>query len=328
MIEFWTGALALTIFLYVLLDGFDLGVGMLLALVPNEKERRSMLGAISPVWDGNETWLVLTAAILFGIFPLAYATLLSAFYLPLLVMLAGLILRGVSFEFREQSLTRRGFWDGCFILGSAFASFVQGTAVGALVEGLPVEGGQYVGGPFGWCTPFALLCGVGLSLGYVLLGASWLAYKARREVQALAFRLLPGLLAAVLGFLAIAFIAALALHLRVMHRWLERPFLLAFPALGVIACVMMIQAIRHRRELVPFLSALVLFAAAFATLAVSFYPYMIPFSITVAEAAAPASSQAFFFWGAGVVVLPLTLIYTLVVYFVFRGKVSEEDGVY
>jgi cytochrome d ubiquinol oxidase subunit II len=147
-------------------------------------------------------------------------------------------------------------------------------------------------------------------------------------VQALAFRLLPGLLAGVLGFLVIAFIAALALHLRVMDRWLERPFLLAFPLVGVIACVMMIQAIRHRRELAPFLSALVLFAAAFATLAVSFYPYMIPFSITVAEAAAPASSQAFLFWGAGVVVLPLTLVYTLVVYFVFRGKVSEEDGAY
>jgi cytochrome d ubiquinol oxidase subunit II len=328
MIEFWTGALALTIFLYVLLDGFDLGVGMLLALAPDDRGRRSMLAAIAPVWDGNETWLVLTASILFGIFPLVYATLLSAFYLPLIVMLAGLILRGVSFEFREKSIRGRRFWDWCFILGSLVATFIQGMTVGALVEGLPIVDGHYVGGPFGWCSPFALLCGVGLCLGYALLGAGWLTYKTTHDVQALAFRLLPGLLMGVLAFLAIVFIVALLLHLRVMTRWLEQPLLFVFPLIGAIACWAMIGAIRRRRELVPFLCGLVVFAAAFGTLAVSFYPYMIPFSITVAEAAAPRSSQAFLFWGAGLVVLPITLVYTLVVYFVFKGKVAADDSSY
>jgi len=326
MIEFWTCALALTIFLYVVLDGFDLGVGMLLALVPDETGRRHMLASIAPVWDGNETWLVLNASILFGVFPLAYATLLSAFYLPLMVMLAGLILRGVSFEFRAKSTGARRFWDWCFILGSLVATFIQGTAVGALVQGLPIVDGQYTGGAFGWCSPFALLCGLGLCLGYALLGAGWLTYKTTHDVQAFAFRLLPWLLLSVLAFLLVIFIASLLLDLRVMNRWLERPILLIFPLAGAIACVVMMRAIRRRRELLPYLCGLVIFAAAFGTLAVSFYPYMIPFSITVAEAAAPHSSQSFLFWGAGLVVLPITLVYTTVVYFVFKGKVVSSSS--
>jgi len=328
MIEFWTGALALTIFLYVLLDGFDLGVGMLLALAPDEKRRRDMLAAIAPVWDGNETWLVLNAAILFGIFPLVYATLLSAFYLPLVVMLTGLILRGVSFEFRKNSIRSRRLWDFCFILGSLVAAFIQGMTVGALVKGLPIVDGSYVGGVFGWFSPFALLCGIGLCLGYALLGAGWLAYKTRGDVQVLAFRLLPQLLAGVLAFLVAAFTAALFLHLRVMDRWLEQPILFVFPLIGALACWVMVGAIWRRREFAPFLCGVTIFAAAFGTLAVSFYPYMIPFSITIAEAAAPRSSQTFLFWGAGLVVLPVTLAYTLVVYFLFRGKVAEDDSSY
>jgi cytochrome bd ubiquinol oxidase subunit II len=328
MIEYWTGALALMIFLYVVLDGFDLGVGMLLAFVPDEAGRRRMLGAISPVWDGNETWLVLTVSVLFGIYPLVYSVLLSAFYLPLIAMLCGLILRGVSFEFREKSLARRRFWDGCFIFGSIGASFIQGVAVGAIVQGLPTDAGRYVGGLFGWCSPFALLCGFGLCAGYALLGAGWLAYKGTNEVRDFGFRLLPRLLGAVLCFLVIAFISALMLHLRVMDRWLERPILWVFPVVGVLACIMMAHAIRRRSEALPFLCGLALFASAFCTLAVSFYPYMIPFSITIADAAAPHSSQAFLFWGAGLVVLPITLIYTVVVYAVFRGKVVDEDETY
>jgi len=328
MIEFWTGALALTIFLYVLLDGFDLGVGMLLALASDEKRRGDMLAAIAPVWDGNETWLVLNAAILFGIFPLVYATLLSAFYLPLIVMLTGLILRGVSFEFRKNSIRSRRLWDLCFILGSLVATFIQGMTVGALVEGLPIVDGRYVGGVFGWFSPFALLCGIGLCLGYALLGAGWLAYKTRGDVQVLAFRLLPQLLAGVLTFLVAAFVAALFLHLTVMNRWLEQPILFVFPLIGALACWVMVGAIRRRREFAPFLCGVTMFAAAFGTLAVSFYPYMIPFSITLAEAAAPRSSQTFLFWGAGLVVLPLTLAYTLVVYFLFSGKVAEDDSSY
>jgi cytochrome bd ubiquinol oxidase subunit II len=325
MIEFWTGALALTILLYVTLDGFDLGVGMLMPFVRDERQRRGMLAAIAPVWDGNETWLVLNATILFGAFPLTYAVLLSAFYLPLIVMLSALIFRGVAFEFRSRALGSRALWDSGFIAGSYGAAFIQGVAVGALVEGLPMQGVSYVGGAFGWLSPFALLCSVGLCLGYALMGAGWLTYKSQAEVQALAFRLLPGLLAAVMVFLLMAFVAALAIDLPAMHRWLDRPLLFVFPSVGAGACLVMLHAVRRRQELVPFIAALLIFAAAMGTLAVSFYPYMVPFAITTAQAAAPAASLSFMFWGAGVVVLPLTLAYTLVIYFVFKGKVDFDE---
>jgi cytochrome d ubiquinol oxidase subunit II len=324
MISFWTCALGLSILLYVTLDGFDLGVGMLFPFAPNETARRHMLAAISPVWDGNETWLVIAASILFGVFPLVYATLLSALYLPLMVMLAALIFRGLAFEFRYKSLRLRRFWDFGFAGGSFVAGFIQGTAVGSLVEGLAIQDGRYVGGPFGWVSPFALLCGLGLCLGYCLLGAGWLTYRTAEDVQSFAFRLLPRLMAAVLVFLAAVFALALALDLRVMHRWLEQPELALFPAIGVFACCIFFVAIRKHYPLVPFLCGLAIFAAAFGTLAVSFYPYMVPFSITIQEAAAPYQSLAFLFWGAGVFVLPITLVYTLIVYFVFKGKVDLD----
>ena len=324
MTEFWTGALALTIFLYVTLDGFDLGVGMLFPFVRGDAGRRHMLASIAPVWDGNETWLVLNGTILFGMFPVVYATLLSAFYLPLYVMLAALIFRGVAFEFREKGQAMRPVWDAGFVLGSYIATFMQGATVGALVHELPIANGHYVGGAFGWASPFALLCGVGLWLGYMLLGAGWLTYKTTADVQELAFRLLPKLLIGVLGFLVVAFISALWLHLRVMRLWLDRPALLVFPLVGALACWLLMWSVSHRRELLPFFSGVLIFAAAMGTLAVSFYPYMIPFSITVNEAAAPYASQAFLFWGAGLVVLPITLIYTLVVYFVFKGKAPAD----
>ena len=326
MITFWTCALGLTILLYVTLDGFDLGVGMLFPFAPNETARRHMLAAISPVWDGNETWLVISAAILFGAFPLVYATLLSALYLPLIVMLAALILRGVAFEFRSKSRGLRRLWDIGFAGGSFVASFVQGAAVGALVEGLAIQDGRYVGGPFGWLSPFSLLCGLGLCLGYSLLGAGWLTYKTAADVQALAFRLLPGLTISVLAFLAAAFGVALIIDLQVLRRWLEEPLMAVFPLIGVAACAVLCDAIRRRRQLVPFLCGTAIFAAAFGTLAVSFYPYMVPFSIRIADAVSPPDSLAFMFWGAGIVVLPITLIYTLVVYFVFKGKVDPGAG--
>jgi cytochrome bd ubiquinol oxidase subunit II len=324
MINFWTAALGLTILLYVTLDGFDLGVGMLFPFAPNETARRRLLAAISPVWDGNETWLVIAASILFGIFPLVYATLLSALYLPLLVMLAALIFRGLAFEFRYKSPRLRRFWDVGFAGGSFLAGFIQGTAVGALVEGLAIQDGRYVGGPFGWVSPFALLCGLGLCLGYCLLGAGWLTYKTAEDVQSFAFRLLPKLMVAVLVFLAVVFVLALALDLRVMHRWLQQPELALFPVVGVVACWIFFVAINKHYPLVPFLCGLAIFAAAFGTLAISFYPYMVPFSITIEQAAAPHQSLAFLFWGAGVLVLPITLVYTLVVYFIFKGKVDPD----
>ena len=229
MVAFWTAALALSILLYVLLDGFDLGVGMLFPFAPGEAGRRQMLASIAPVWDGNETWLVIAAAILFGAFPLVYSLLLSAFYLPLLVMLAGLILRGVAFEYRYKTERLRWLWDGGFVAGSYAAGFIQGATVGAVVQGLAVEGGRYAGGPLAWASPFALLCGFGLCIGYALVGSCWLARKTSGVLRGFAMRVLPRLVAALLIFLAVAFVHALLLNLAVLQRWIERPFLVLFP---------------------------------------------------------------------------------------------------
>jgi cytochrome d ubiquinol oxidase subunit II len=183
MVTFWVAALALSILLYVLLDGFDLGVGILFGLTRSETRRRVMLSAVSPIWDGNETWLVVTGVVLWGAFPVVYAMLLSAFYLPLLVMLAGLILRGVAFEFRNKAERARWICAWGFAGGSVAATFIQGMTVGALVEGLPIANGQYAGGDFGWLSPFAVLCGAGLCLGYALLGAGWLVNKYEGDVR-------------------------------------------------------------------------------------------------------------------------------------------------
>ena len=229
MVTFWVGILAVSVLLYVLLDGFDLGVGILFGRTGDEARRHAMLSAVAPIWDGNETWLVVAGVVLWGAFPVVYATLLSAFYLPLLLMLAGLILRGVAFEYRYKTERMRWIWDASFAGGSLVAAFIQGMTVGALVEGLSITNGQYTGGEFGWFSPFAVLCGIGLCIGYSLLGACWLVRKCEGDVREEAYRLIPYLSAGLLAFLVIVFVYALAENLRVMHRWLERPYLLVFP---------------------------------------------------------------------------------------------------
>jgi len=328
MVTFWVAVLAISILLYVLLDGFDLGVGILFGLTRSEARRRDMVSAVAPIWDGNETWLVVTGVILWGAFPVVYATLFSAFYLPLLLMLAGLILRGVAFEFRYKTERLRWVWDAAFAGGSFVAAFIQGLTVGALVEGLPIAAGRYTGGDFGWFSPFAVLCGIGLCLGYVLLGACWLVKKCEGEVRERAYRQIPYLSLGLLVFLLVVFGYALAENLRVMSRWLERPYLLVFPAVGVIAAIGLAASVQRRRDGVPFYMVALIFAAAFGTLTISFWPYMIPFSITIDEAAAPHSSLAFMFWGEGLFVFPLMLLYAVVNYSVFRGKVKPTAGHY
>jgi cytochrome d ubiquinol oxidase subunit II len=320
MVMFWTSLLAISILLYVLLDGADLGIGILFGLTQGEAKRRVMLKAISPIWDGNETWLVVTGVILWGAFPLVYATLLSAFYLPLFFILAGLILRGVAFEFRDKTQRMRWIWDLSFAGGSLIASFMQGTSVGALVEGLQVTDGQYSGGDFGWLTPFAALCGVGLCLGYALLGACWLVKKCDAEVRDRAHRQIRILAVCVLVFLVVVFVYALAEHLPILHRWIDRPYLFIFPAIGAIAAIVLALSILRQNDRWPFYTVAVIFVSAFGTLALSFWPYMIPFVITIDQAAAPQSSLMFIFWG-GVIVFPLMLLYTIVSYSVFRGKI-------
>ncbi|HTC10565.1 MAG TPA: cytochrome d ubiquinol oxidase subunit II [Acetobacteraceae bacterium] len=321
MIMYWVLLLAVSVLLYVLLDGFDLGVGMLFGLARGETQRGPMLSAVAPIWDGNETWLVVTGVILWGAFPIVYATLLSAFYLPLLVMLAGLILRGVAFEFRYKVERTRWLWDWSFIGGSFAATFIQGMTVGALVEGLPIQYGQYTGGDFGWLSPFAVLCGIGLCLGYALLGACWLVRKCEHEVRDFAWRQIPRLAGGVLIFLVAVFVYALAEHLQLMGRWIERPYLFVFPAIGAVASLVLVASVRRQNDGWPFIMVALIFVSAFGTLAISFWPYMIPFAITIDDAAAPHSSLAFMFWGEGIFIFPLLLVYTVVSYSVFRGKV-------
>jgi cytochrome bd ubiquinol oxidase subunit II len=323
VVLFWVFVLAISTLLYVLLDGFDLGIGILFGLTHKETRRRAMLSAVSPLWDGNETWLVVAGVVLWAAFPIVYATLFSAFYLPLLVMLAGLILRGVAFEFRYKTERLRWIWDAGFAGGSLLAAFIQGMTVGALVEGLPISNGHYIGGEFGWLSPFAVLCGVGLCLGYALLGACWLIKKCEADVRDAAYRLVPYLSVGLLVFLVMVFAYALAENLQVMGRWLERPYLLVFPVIGVAAAIVLAASIRHRRDGAPFYMVAVIFAVAFATLAISFWPYMIPFAITIEDAAAPHSSLAFMFWGEGLFVFPLMLLYTAISYGIFRGKVRS-----
>ena len=328
MVMFWTLLLVISILLYVLLDGFDLGIGMLFGVARGQARRDAMLRAVEPIWDGNETWLVVTGVILWGAFPAVYSMLLPAFYLPLLVMLAGLILRGVAFEYRHNAERSRWIWDWSFAGGSFAATFIQGVTVGALVEGLPIANGQYTGGEFGWFSPFAVLCGIGLCLGYALLGACWLVKKCEGEIHATAWQQIPYLAVSVLVFLVAVFIYALTEHLQLMDRWIDRPYLFVFPVIGAVAAVVLaLSVLRHLDEW-PFYMVALIFLSAFGTLAISFWPYMIPFVITIDQAAAPHSSLAFMFWGEGLFVFPLMLLYTAISYRVFRGKVKSTAGHY
>ena len=326
MTFFWVIALAVTILLYVLLDGFDLGVGMLFLFSRDELNRRRMLAAISPVWDGNETWLVLTGTILFGAFSRVFATALSALYLPVIVGICALILRGVAFEFRERATLSRGFWDAAFGVGSLVATFVQGAALGALATGLPLEEGRYTGGPFGWLSPVSVLCGVSLCLGYSLLGVGWLIKKCEGRLREAAYSLFPWLLGALLALLALIALKAQEDSLRILDRWVQYPSLLAVPIATALGAWVLLGGTWRRGDDRPFLAVTGIFAAAFAAIAISFWPYMLPYSVTISEAASPPESTWFMFWGAGLVALPLTLGYTLVVYHVFRGKLVESAG--
>lgn len=324
MTTFWVVALALTIVLYVLLDGFDLGVGILFLFNPSQADRRQMLAAISPVWDGNETWLVLTGTILFGAFSRVFALVLSALYLPVLIGICALILRGVAFEFRHNAKGSRALWDIAFSLGSFIAAFVQGAALGTLAQGLPIHHGQFIGGALFWASPFPLLCGLGLGGLYALLGCGWLIMKCSDPLHARYSRLMPVLLGivAVLGVLTVAY--AMITHVVIAERWHAHPALYVIPVLCLLAGLAGLGGLHKRNHSLPFLSLTLLIGLIFAGVALSFWPYMVPYSITISAAASPSLSTRFLFWGAGLVALPLTLLYTIVVYRVFRGKVADQ----
>lgn len=324
----WAALIAFAVLAYVVLDGFDLGVGILFHFVAEEKHRDDMMNSVAPVWDGNETWLVLGGGGLLAVFPLAYAVIMPALYVPIIVMLLGLIFRGVAFEFRWR--TRRGqfLWDWAFAGGSTVAAFAQGIALGALVQGIPVRNRAYAGGWWDWLTPFSLLTGVALVVGFALLGATWLVYKTEGELQGRAFTF-----ARVTGFGTIACIVAVSLwtpflNPAFMHRWFAWPQVLfagPVPLLVGLAALVLYRSLQARRELLPFLASLALFVLSYAGLGISFYPYIVPTSVTIWDAAAPPESLAFLIVGASVLI-PLILAYTAYSYWVFRGKVHTGGG--
>jgi cytochrome d ubiquinol oxidase subunit II len=285
-----------------------------------------MMDTIAPFWDGNETWLVVIGAGLFAAFPDVYAVFLGAFYLPVLLLLVGLIFRGIAFEFRFRSERMRRIWDGGFFLGSTLVAFVQGAAIGAMMRGIPVTNGQFAGTPFGWLHPFAILTGIGLVLGYALLGAGWLVLKSEGELRDWAHRRVVWLAAGVLVVLALAFTITFDYSVLARSDLQTRRWGLAFPAIGVLALAALAVGVhRKRHDAVPFAMTVLFFVAAFLSLGVMFWPYMIPYSITVGQAAAPDASLQFLFYG-GVVVLPVIAAYTIGVYWVFRGKVRKGYG--
>ena len=322
----WAFIIAFAVAAYVVMDGFDLGIGILFPTFRVGKERDQAMNAIAPVWDGNETWLVLGGGGLLAAFPLAYAIILPALYAPLTAMLLGLVFRGVAFEFRWRDPGHRRYWDAGFCFGSLVATFAQGVTLGALLQGIAVEGRAYAGGWWDWLTPFSLLTGASLAIGYALLGAGWLIWKTSGPLQADVRRL-----AHLLAPLLLVAIGAVSLHNLILlpqyaERWLVRPGLFVsvpMPLLVIGTGWALWRSIGRDRDWLPFLLTLVLFLLSMVGLAISIWPDVIPGRISIWQAAAPPSSQVFMLVGAAVLV-PIILAYTIWAYWVFRGKVGED----
>lgn len=324
----WAVLLAFAILMYVILDGFDLGVGILFPWGQDARERDTMMNSVAPVWDGNETWLVFGGGGLFAAFPLAYSVLMPALYVPVLTMLFALIFRGVAFEFRFKSQRSRGVWDGAFNFGSSLAAFAQGVILGAFIQGFEVSGGQYAGGVFDWLTPFSLLTGFALMCGYSLLGATWLIVKTTGPLQEWAYLAARWLLLIVLAWIGLVSVWTPFTEPAVAERWFSWPnllFLMPIPVITLAVAVALWRALDTRRELAPFALSVALFFLGFIGLAVSIWPYAVPRALTVDEAAAAAASQGFLLVGA-VILVPVILGYTAFTYRIFRGKVVEGTG--
>ena len=325
----WAVLICVALLAYVVLDGFDLGIGILFPMARKGEERDRMMNTVAPVWDGNETWLILGGGGLFAAFPLAYSVLLTAFYAPVIGMLLALVLRGVAFEFRfRHKGDGRNLWDAAFIGGSLVAALCQGIMVGAFVQGVHVENNVYAGGWFDWLTPFSVLCGVALVTGYALLGACWLVIKTDGDLQARMRGLQLPLGAATIGLIALVSIGTLFESPGVRARWFEAGstlFIWTIPALTAALSLAFFLAVRARREVPPFVLALGLFGACFAGLAASLYPNLIPPDISYRAAANADGSLSFMLVGA-LALLPVVLGYTGYSYWLFRGKVREGQG--
>jgi cytochrome d ubiquinol oxidase subunit II len=324
----WAALIGIAVAMYVILDGFDLGVGILFPAFRSDRQRDLMVNTVAPFWDGNETWLVLGGGGLWVAFPKAYAVLMPAMYLPVILMLLALVLRGVAFEFRTVARTSKEWWNRAFWLGSTFAAFFQGVILGGLIQGIKVENGEFAGGPLDWATPFAFVCGVGVVAGYALLGSTWLVMKTEGEVAERSRENAKRLIQAVLGFMGLVSIWTPLAFESIAARWFTLSnFLLLWPVPVVTAGLAWLtwRWLEGGREILPFFGSIGLFLLGYLGLVISWYPYLIPPSLTVWDTAAAPSSQMFVLVGV-LLLLPVILGYIGFVYYIFRGKVREGEG--
>lgn len=324
----WAGLIGFGVFMYVLMDGFDLGVGILFPFAPDDEGRDLMMNSVAPVWDANETWLVLGGTGLLAAFPLAYSVILPALYFPITLMLVALIFRGVAFEFRFKAKRSRRLWDQAFYWGSLLASVSQGIILGAFVQGFEVEGRDYVGGLLDWLTPFSIMTGFGLAGGYALIGCTWLIMKTEGALQDWVCSLARPLLLIVLGFIGLVSLWTPLTNENIAERWFSWPNIAVLSPVPIATLVLaygLDRAVRHRQDVWPFLFALGLFLLAYGGIAISLWPNLIPPDITIWEAASSQPTQLFLLIGT-LFVIPVILLYTAFSYYIFRGKVRADIG--
>jgi len=329
LVPIWTVILALSVFMYVLLDGFDLGLGILFPFAPDDRARDAMMASIAPVWDGNETWLVMGGLGMLTAFPVAFAIIFPALYFPVLAMLLGLVFRGVAFEFRASaSAGRRHWWDRAFFWGSLAATFAQGCVLGKFVLGFELNGRQYAGSTWDWLHPFVLAVGVGLVFGYVLLGATWLVMKTEGELQRWARAKARLASFGVLAFIVLVSVWTPFLHQHIAARWFSWPNMLFFSPVPLITALLALwlwRALARGGDVAPFIASMGLFMLCYLGLAISLFPYVVPHTLTLWDAATAPEGQAFLLIGT-MFLIPVIFTYTGWSYWVFRGKVRAGAG--
>jgi cytochrome d ubiquinol oxidase subunit II len=324
----WFGIVGFAVLMYVLLDGFVLGIGVLAPFAEDEQQLDLMMNSAAPIWDGNETWLVLGGAGLMAAFPKAYAIILSTLYLPVLIMLAALVLRGVSFEFRFKAARSKPLWGICFAVGSILAAFSQGVMLGAIAEGLPLKTAAYVGSVLNWFSPFSMLTGAAVVFGYALLGSTWLILKTEGAMQSIAYSLTRPLVAVVIAFMVLVSTSLPFLSSQIMARWFQSGnflWLSPVPILAMINAVVLWRAVMRKAELLPFTAAISFFVLGFVGLIIGLWPNLLPPTLSIWDAAAPRSSQMFVLVGM-IALLPVILGYVWWSYRVFRGKVTAASS--
>ena len=323
----WGGLIATAVLLYVILDGFDLGVGILFPFAPSDKCRDRMINSIAPFWDGNETWLVLGGGGMFAAFPLAYAINMPAFYIPIILMLFCLIFRGVAFEFRYKADNKK-IWDYVFHFGSLGAAFMQGLILGGFIQGVEVEGRSFAGGAFDWLTGFSMLTGIAVVFGYALLGATWLNMKTEDETQNWSLKCSKYVSIYVIAFMALVSLWVPFINAQLLDRWFSTPnfyYLLPIPLITGLTFLCLWHSLSKADEVKPFLLSLLIFFLGYLGLAISLWPWIVPYQVSIWDAAAAPESQSLLLVGTAIM-LPIILSYTAYCYYIFRGKSHHEDS--